>query len=419
MVLWSKKFDRSCFLHSNNYNYLKDNHLYCDYDFIVGLGCKEEIICNNNAFNRLRDFNNQTNDYMFGYLSYDLKNEVEDLFSSNNDFLNFPLLHFFIPEFVFISKNREIEFLYNGAIDPCLVMEEIENIDIYNSTSNTELNSRISKNEYIRIISNIKDYIRRGDIYEVNFCQEFYNENITIDPYCVYLNLREISPVPFGAFYRIDDKYLMGASPERFLKKIGSKLISQPIKGTVKRGNNDEEDKQYISDLKSSAKERAENIMITDLVRNDLSRSATKGSVCVEELCGIYTYPQVHQMITTISSNLSSDIDMIDAIKMAWPMGSMTGAPKVSAMRIIEDIESTKRGVYSGSIGYIAPNKDFDFNVVIRSMIYNSDNRYLSCIFGSAITMLSEAENEYEECILKAKAINSVLNGFQVNQKEL
>ncbi len=248
----------------------------------------------------------------------------------------------------------------------------------------------------------------RGDIYEVNFCQEFYDENADIDPFSVYQALKEISPVPFGAFYRLGDKYLMCASPERFLKKVDSKLISQPIKGTAKRGLTEEEDQAIINELQTNPKERAENIMITDLVRNDLSRSACKGTVNVDELCGVYTYPQVHQMISTISSELRDDIDPIDAIKMAWPMGSMTGAPKVSAMKIIEELECTKRSMYSGSIAYITPEKDFDFNVVIRSLLYDTNTKYLSCTFGGAITMQSKAESEYEECLLKAKAIKSI-----------
>ncbi|MGB5988591.1 MAG: anthranilate synthase component I family protein [Marinifilaceae bacterium] len=408
MLLWSKAFDRSCILHSNGYESLKSNYLYCDYGFIAGVGCREEIICNENAFESLKAFNKKTNDFLFGYLSYDLKNEIEDLTSENTDNLFFPALHFFIPEYVFIYKDDIIELHYHAQLDPSRIIEEIEAIEINFSKGESNLQSRISKNEYLEIISKIKSYIKRGDIYEVNFCQEFYDENAEIDPYSVYQALKEVSPVPFGAFYRLGDKYLMCASPERFLKKVGSTLISQPIKGTAKRGITKEEDEAIIKELQTNPKERAENIMITDLVRNDLSRSACKASVHVDELCGVYTYPQVHQMISTVSSVLRDDIDIVDAIKMAWPMGSMTGAPKVSAMKIIEDLETTKRSMYSGSIAYITPEKDFDFNVVIRSLLYDTNSKYLSCTFGGAITMQSKAESEYEECLLKAKAIKSI-----------
>jgi len=410
MLLWSKAFDRSCFLHSNGYNSQVSNYLYSDYDFIAGVGVRDEIICNENAFQSLKDFNNKTNDYLFGYMSYDLKNEVEELSSKNIDNIGLPQLHFFVPEYVFISKEQEIELHYHEDINPQTIIEEIENTELVVGMNKTDLQPRISRNEYLETIAKIKSFIKRGDIYEVNFCQEFYDENAEINPYDVYIALKEVSPVPFGAFYRLGDRYLMGASPERFLKKVGSKLITQPIKGTAKRGATAEEDEAIIHELQTNPKERAENIMITDLVRNDLSRSATKASVHVDELCGVYTYPQVHQMISTVSSCLRDDIDAVDAIKMAWPMGSMTGAPKVRAMKIIESLEKTKRGLYSGSIGYITPEKDFDFNVVIRSLIYNSENKYLSCIFGGAITMQSVAESEYEECLLKAEAIKRVFS---------
>jgi para-aminobenzoate synthetase component 1 len=408
LLLWSKAFDRSCILHSNGYNSLESDYLYCDYDFIAGFGCMDEIIANENAFETLKAFNNKTNDYLFGYLSYDLKNETEELSSKNIDNLSFPELHFFIPQYVFLSKAGVIELHYHGDENPSAIIETIEAIEISFTKESSNLQARITKSDYIDTISKIKSFIKRGDIYEVNFCQEFYDESADIDPYSVYKALKEVSPVPFGAFYRLGDKYLMGASPERFMKKVGSKLISQPIKGTAKRGSTKEQDESIIQELQTNPKERAENIMICDLVRNDLSRSASKGSVSVDELCGVYTYPQVHQMISTISSNLRDDINAVDAIKMAWPMGSMTGAPKLSAMKIIESLERTKRGLYSGSIGYITPTKDFDFNVVIRSLLYNSKSKYLSCIFGGAITMQSEAESEYEECILKAKAIKTI-----------
>jgi para-aminobenzoate synthetase component 1 len=205
------------------------------------------------------------------------------------------------------------------------------------------------------------------------------------------------------------EQFLLSASPERFIKKVGKKIISQPIKGTARRGANEEEDKQIKHHLFNDPKERAENIMIVDLVRNDLSRTADKGSVIVEELCGIYTFPQVHQMISTVVSELREDVHFIEAIRQCFPMGSMTGAPKVRAMKLIEKYESTKRGLFSGAVGYITPEGDFDFNVVIRSILYNARNHYLSFMVGGAITMQAEAEKEYEECMLKAKAIMRVL----------
>ena len=243
----------------------------------------------------------------------------------------------------------------------------------------------------------------------MNFCHEFYAENAIVDPFEVYLKLNRVSPMPFSCFYRNKDKYLMCASPERFLKKEGSKIISQPIKGTIKRGVTPKEDEALKNQLLNDPKERSENVMIVDLVRNDLSRTAKKGSVKVDELFGIYSFPQVQQMISTVSAEVKEEHHFVDVIKYAFPMGSMTGAPKIKAMELIEKYETTKRGLYSGTAGYITPAGDFDFNVVIRSILYNASEKYLSFTVGNAITHNSISESEYEECLLKAKAMFEVL----------
>ena len=208
----------------------------------------------------------------------------------------------------------------------------------------------------------------------------------------------------------MDDYSIFSGSPERFLKKVGSKLISEPIKGTAKRGLTKTEDEELIKSLVSDPKERAENVMIVDLVRNDLSKIATKNSVQVEELCQIYSFETVHQMISRISCDIKESASFTEIIKATFPMGSMTGVPKIRAMELIEEHESFKRGVYSGSIGYIKPNGDFDFNVVIRSLVYNRKNNYLSCSVGGAITIQSDPEKEYEECLIKVKRILDGMN---------
>ncbi|MCH7535945.1 MAG: anthranilate synthase component I family protein [Bacteroidetes bacterium] len=266
----------------------------------------------------------------------------------------------------------------------------------------------------IQKVGQIKEHIQQGDIYEMNFCQEFYADNAVIDPVEVYMGLNEKSPAPFSCFYKFKEKFLISSSPERFLKKTGNKIISQPIKGTVKRGKSDVEDVVLKEILAGNAKEQSENVMIVDLVRNDLSRSARLGTVEVEELFGIYSFEQVHHMISTVSAELKDDIHLVDVIKNAFPMGSMTGAPKVSSMKLIEKYEESKRGLFSGSIGYITPSGDFDFNVVIRSILYNEANQYVSFTTGSAITINSNAEKEYEECHLKGKALRQVLNSTYV-----
>jgi para-aminobenzoate synthetase component 1 len=271
------------------------------------------------------------------------------------------------------------------------------------------IKSKMDKSTYLEKVAALKQHIQLGDIYEVNFCQEFFAENVTINPINYYLLLNKKSPTPFSCFVKHHDKYLLCASPERFIQKNGSNIISQPIKGTIKRGLTTKEDEQLKQQLISDKKERSENIMIVDLVRNDLSKIAKKNTVEVDELCGIYTFPQVHQMISTIKAKLQDNTTFDDIIKALFPMGSMTGAPKISAMQLIEKYETTKRGLYSGSVGYINSEGDFDFNVVIRSLAYNSQSGYLSFMVGGAITALSDPEKEYEECLLKAKAMMEVL----------
>ena len=249
----------------------------------------------------------------------------------------------------------------------------------------------------------------RGDIYEANFCQEFYSEHAEIDPLQTYLQLNSISNPPFATFARFHQHYLISASPERYLQKKGQQIISQPIKGTAARAGDSEVDHKLVERLQSDPKERSENVMIVDLVRNDLSKVAKKGSVEVEELCKVYTFQQVHQMISTVKAELEEGIPAVEVVRSCFPMGSMTGAPKISAMKIIEELEETKRGVYSGAAGYFDPQQDFDFNVVIRSILYNEEEKYVSFSVGSAITAGSIPQKEYEECLLKAKALLEVL----------
>ena len=258
----------------------------------------------------------------------------------------------------------------------------------------------------------LQQHILQGNCYEINFCQEFYNDHAVINPLQVYMALSKESPNPFSCYYKLEDKYLLCASPERYLRKKGNRLISQPIKGTIRRNNKRAEADAFNREtLQHSSKERSENIMIVDLVRNDLAKVCIEGSVKVDELMGIYAFPQVYQMISTISGEVAHTVPVTNIVKATFPMGSMTGAPKKRVMELIEQYEQTKRGLFSGAVGYISPVQDMDFNVVIRSILYNASNRYLSFQTGSAITYYSRAEDEYEECLLKAEAIKKVLNG--------
>jgi para-aminobenzoate synthetase component 1 len=281
--------------------------------------------------------------------------------------------------------------------------------DSFDTLDKVKVKQRISKELYLEKVTKMLEHIHAGDMYEANFCMEFYAENAVINPLEKFQKLNQISKAPFSVFFKNNKHFLLCASPERYLKKVGDKIISQPIKGTSKRFFDTIEDEKSKHNLENDAKERAENIMITDLVRNDLSHTAQKGSVEVAELCKIYSFLQVHQMISTVTSKLDAQYSPIDVLRTTFPMGSMTGAPKISVMKIIENQEETKRGLYSGTVGYFTPEGDFDFNVVIRSILYNQENKYVSFSVGSAITAQSVPEKEYEECLLKAKAMAEVL----------
>ena len=407
MLSFIKKFSIFCFLDNHEYDFDKS------YECVAGVGVLKSII--SNGANSLRDIDQilqTTADWIFGHLAYDVKNEIENLQSYNPDYVCFPDFYFFIPEIVFILTEDELKIgVFNSAAaqkiyDEIISSEPIEGVR-YPSPL---LRARFSKEEYIETVKKLQQHILRGDCYEINFCQEFYSNQLVIDPLLVYEKLSELSPNPFSAFYKHNDKYLMCASPERFVKKKGNTIMSQPIKGTANRVKNDlAADEQRKDNLFYNDKERSENIMIVDLVRNDLAKICTQGSVSVKEFLKVYTFPQVHQMISTVAGNLKENISIADIFYATFPMGSMTGAPKKKVMELIEKYEKTRRGLFSGTLGYINPEGDFDFNVVIRSILYNQSNSYVSIQAGSAITFKSDPKNEYEECLLKITAMKKAL----------
>ena len=406
---WVQQFNTFCFL--DNHQYHIEPHTQ---ECLLGAGIK-------NSFNalpgssivQLQNFiDSKTDRWLFGHLNYDLKNELEQLTSSHNDHIQFPVLFFFEPA-ILIRINEEQMTI--EAYEPEKIFNEINNVSLKQplaeegKSNEVIIKNRIEQEEYISIIRQLQQHILRGDCYEINFCQEFFAEQIEIDPVSIYKKLSDISPNPFSAFYRLNDKWLLCASPERFLKKEGKKIVTQPIKGTSKRIQGDErKDEQNKSWLFHSDKDRSENVMVVDLMRNDLSKICEEGTVKVDELFGIYSFPQVHQMISTISGDLKKNISFLDIIRATFPMGSMTGAPKKRVMELVEQYEKTKRGIFSGAVGYISPTGDFDFNVVIRSIMYNKSSQYLSFQTGSAITFYSDPEKEWEECSLKAEAMKKV-----------
>lgn len=410
LLQWAQTFKEVVFLDSNDYP-----QTHTSFEAVLAVDALTALQTDyDNAFKELHDYQQVTKDWLFGYLTYDLKNNIEDLISQNSDGLQFPELFFFQPKKLFFISAHEVELSYLPLCD-----DEID--EDFHTVLNTQwfevesildeirIEAKVSKTDYKAKVANMLSHIHRGDIYEANFCMEFFASPVKIDPLSVFQKLDALSEPPFAVFLKNHQHYVLSASPERYLRKEGTKILSQPIKGTAKRFEEPTLDFQSKKDLATSTKERSENIMIVDLVRNDLSHTAIKGTVKVTELCEIYTFKQVHQMISTVTSEVDANTSPVAVLQTTFPMGSMTGAPKISAMKIIEDLEESKRGVYSGAVGYFAPNGDFDFNVVIRSILYNQKNQYVSFSVGSAITALSDPEKEYEECMLKAAAMHKVL----------
>lgn len=414
LLSWAQGFEEVAWLDSNLHT-----DRYSTFDALLAVdGISSLVTDAQNAFSDLEEYQSDIRDWIFGYLTYDLKNDIEQISSDNFDGLHFPELYFFQPKKIIRITGNTVDFMYLGKVDDEIEKDfkavsgiEFPQKNLVHSSEGIHIKLRTFKDDYFRRVKELLAHIYRGDIYEVNFCQEFYAENTEINAYITYLKLNSISKAPFATFLKIRDKFLLSASPERYLKKIGNRIISQPIKGTAKRSENPEADAVLRAALQKDAKERAENIMIVDLVRNDFSKSALKGSVQVEELCEIYSFAQVHQMISTVTAKVADDKNPVEIIRETFPMGSMTGAPKISAMKIIEELEAFKRGLYSGAVGYFTPEGDFDFNVVIRSILYNAAEKYVSYAVGSAITEKSVPEKEYEECLLKANAMREVLEG--------
>lgn len=399
----------------SQYGLFLDSHdhqdKYSRYRWLAGFEATDYVVSSNDSLKKLAQFHDQEQDWLLGHLSFNLKNELEELDSRHPDQLDFPHLSFFIPQYLVYHDGEEVwleslkETSAEGFLDklaPAFVDEEIPDIHI-------ELPCKTTEHQYRDTVDKLMVELQQGNIYEINYCIEFGAEVEMTNPTAAFLELDRHTEAPFTAFYRTGDQYLLCASPERYLQKIGETVISQPMKGTARRDKDPLKDQELKEYLAVDEKERSENVMITDLVRNDLSRVAKKGSVKVDELFGVYTYKSVHQMLSTVTCEVADSVGVSELLHSSFPMGSMTGAPKVSALNLIERHEKFHRGLYAGSVGYIMPNGDFDLNVVIRSLLYNSRAPYLSARVGSAITIHSNAKQEYEECLLKAESLLKAL----------
>jgi para-aminobenzoate synthetase component 1 len=453
LLAWANTFPVTVYLDSNEYPQSGHHTWEC----LVAVGAADVFQAPaGHAFSGLQAFYDKKHDWLFGFFGYDLKNEVEKLRSENPNGIDFPELFFFQPEIVVGIRSSKFgvrslkfedqsskfgvrslnfedravpipggsnEHISSPLLEIFSLNESAEEIftaiqrhisnsklKTQNSKLKTTLIPRIPKADYLKTVETIRQHIIEGDVYEMNLCQEFFAENTVIDPINTFKRLNDLARAPFSAYVRYHDRYLLCASPERFLRKEDASLISQPIKGTRRRHPDAEEDAHVREELRVSEKDRAENVMIVDLVRNDLARNCVPGSVQVEELFGIYSFQTVHQMISTVRGALRQEVHPVEALRDAFPMGSMTGAPKVIAMELIERYERTRRGLFSGAVGYFSPEGNFDFNVVIRSILYNASTRYLSCQVGGAIVYDSEPEQEYDECLVKMGAMRKALN---------
>jgi para-aminobenzoate synthetase component 1 len=361
------------------YNYCKDGCLHTHFE--------------KPPWQAIKEFQKSEKDWMFGYLGYDLKNYTEKLTSNNAAFSNLPNYYFMIPGLLIEIESNGTYKVLKGKVpeyDASKICEsEHRSVKITNEKS-------ISQHEYQSKVRMALELIHKGEIYEVNYSylKQF---NFEGSGWNLYQSMKDVGPVPFGAFLKIDDIEVSCASPERFLKRERDKVFSQPIKGTI--SNSTEHD---ITHLKSE-KNLAENLMIVDLVRNDLNRVAVPNSVHVSNLFEIQSFNTVHQLVSTIEAKVEANTHSVDILKACFPMGSMTGAPKIAAMEAIEKLEDYQRGLYSGAIGYFKPDGDFDFNVVIRTSII--ENGKLMYPVGGAITSDSSPEDEWKETLIKTEAL--------------
>lgn len=376
---------------------------------IIAFGDGPCLRLDNGGLDSIQQFIDENKkEYIFLALSYDLKNDIENLTSENTNKMHFPKAILWVPNIVVRIENNQREYLKGKeSINSEVVIDDFfSNQEFHDYQLDVDFKPRTSIDEYLKNVNHLKEEIQQGNIYEVNYCQEYFAENVELnDPITVYWKLNSITQAPYSSFFSFDEFTLLSGSPESYIRKKGSKILSSPIKGTRKRGATKEEDDFLKDELLHDEKERSENVMIVDLVRNDLSRIAKKGSVKVDEFLEIHSFETVHQMISTISCEVEDKLSFSGILKATFPMGSMTGAPKISAMNLIEKHEDFQRGIYSGSIGYISPNGDFDLSVIIRTLVYNNKQKYLSCSVGGAITIQSDAKKEYEECQVKVKGI--------------
>lgn len=403
--------------------------------------CKNQVLINGEVqskdfFNSLRKILNrykvENETYLpfvcggIGYLSYDFGQKCEEIESGMEEEVDIPsaMFNFYDNIIIFDHKNNksfissmEIMSKGTGSIDEILkkISESRHinknnlssgHIDIDEKFEQKGFHSNFCKKDYIEAIRKTKNYIREGHVYITNMTQRFVKETYK-DGYTIFKELMAVSPAPFSAYLDFNDFKIISSSPERFLKIDNGKMQTRPIKGTRPRGCNFEEDMFNKEELKNSEKDKSELLMIVDLERNDLSKVCKKNSVKVTELFEIEEYSTVFHLISNVEGALDSEKDIVHGIEATFPGGSITGAPKIRAMEIIDELEHSKRNIYTGSLGYISFHDTCDLNIIIRSILLKDNKAYFGV--GGGITYESEEEFEYEETLHKAKAIMKIL----------
>ena len=393
------------------FSYLCTNSIYTTsgrYELLIGVAAEDTPFYGIEAIKL-----SENQDWHFGHIAYTYKSLVEKQLANTLPVFNvFPTSLFYTPAIVIYIERTSLnlvivspdpDLIYAQIIQSRDTVPPIQEALIFSATE--------TQADYQAKIQRIQEHIRKGDCYELNYCVVANATLLHTSSLQVFASLMKHSPSPFAAYYKNKHQQVVCASPERFLAKSGNTILSQPIKGTAKRGLTLELDEIQKEKLFNASKEIAEHVMIVDLVRNDLARIAKLGTVEVSALLKVYTFPQVHHLISTIQCQLKEGVRFEEIIKALFPMGSMTGAPKIMVMQLIEQLELYQRGLFSGAIGYVSPNGDFDFNVVIRSFFINEKEHSIAIASGGAITIDSDPEQEWEELKLKVKALESL---FQI-----
>lgn len=403
LLSWlNEHYEYIILLDSNEYTH----DSYSRFSKRLAWGCKSNFklrFGENLVLDDFAEFRNRAKFPVFGIFGYDVKNSFESLKSENLNSGDFPSVAFFEPEFIAEWKDSKWQLTHGDAqqFREILKLAMGKNFDECKITWSLPMHCETDFGIYSTHFNELKKHIYRGDVYVMNYCLQFSGIAKKFNPVDSFIRLNEYSPAPFAGFLKFEGKYLLSASMERYLARRENKIISQPIKGTIKRMGND----GSAEKLRSNPKEQQENVMVVDLVRNDLSRTALKGSVKVEELFGVYPFSGVYQMVSTVTSETDQGTSFEKLLRTTFPMGSMTGAPKISAMQLAEKHENFARNWYSGALGYIEPSNNFDFSVVIRSILFDSVSGVVRIPVGSAITQNAQADDEYNECMLKVERI--------------